>query len=145
MAEVIAYLTLIGKRIYRPVRPALQPLLQLIKVWHFLAIIILLELAAIFWPLSSAIVIKNNLAAWPWSKSAQSSTEFVLGQPAVIAGKISAWEKFLTEKNESRDVFLNLAILSYQLYRDDQSRLFWERAFYLDPELVSSLPRPPKL
>ena len=93
-----------------------------------------------FWPLPPEIVIKNNLAAWPWSNSAQKSAALLAGRPDEIKNEISSWEKVLTEENESRDVLLNLSLLYYQLYQDEAAKAYWQRAFYLDPELVTSLP-----
>ena len=140
MAEITEFLTLISQRAYRPVRPVLNPLLQLIKVWQLLIIFIIIELAAGFWPLAQEINIKNNLAAWPWSKSAQRTAELIVNRPSEIKNEITAWEKVLTEENESRDVLLRLSILYYQLYENEQAKTYWQRAFYLDPGLVTSLP-----
>ncbi len=98
------------------------------------------ELATTFWPLPQEIIIKNNLASWPWSKSVQKTATLVASRPGEIKNEIAAWEKVLTEENESRDVLLRLSILYYQLYEDETAKAFWQRAFYLDPGLVSSLP-----
>ena len=114
-------------------------LLQLIKVKYFLIILLIAEAVAALWPYSEEIQIKNNLAAWPWSKSARKSAELIVNKPTEIKKEIAAWEKVLTEENESRDVLLRLSILYYQLYEDEQAKTYWQRAFYLDPELVFSL------
>lgn len=105
-----------------------------------LIILLSAELIMTFWPLTQEVQIKNNLAAWPWSKSARKNVELIINRPSEIKKEIAAWEKVLTEENESRDILLRLSILYHQLYEDEQTKIYWQRAFYLDPELVSSLP-----
>ena len=107
---------------------------------YFLIAIFLIEAAAAWWPMPEAIAIKNNLASWPWSISAQSSAELIVNRPGALRQEITAWEKVLTEKIETRDGLLRLALLHWQLYEDDQARAYWDRAFYFDPGFVASLP-----
>ena len=140
MASIIQYLTLIGKRLYRPVRPVINPTLQLIKVWQLLLIIAVIELIAALKPLPQEIIIKNSLAAWPWSQSTRRSAELIASGPGRLQKEITAWEKVLTEQNESRDVLLRLSLLYYRLYEDETAKTYWQRAFYLDPGFVTSLP-----
>ena len=106
---------------------------------YSLVVLLAVQLAALFWPLPQEIIIKNNLAAWPWSKSAQRSAELIANRPTEIRSEITAWEKVLTEENESTGGLLRLSLLYYQLYEDETAKAFWQRAFYLDPKLVSSL------
>lgn len=106
-----------------------------------LTILLLVEIAAAFWMLPEAITVKNNLAAWPRSGAAQKAAEVLIKKPDSIRRQISQWERWLTENNEARDVLLKLSLLSYQIYQDEQAKTFWQRAFYLDPQLVSSLPQ----
>lgn len=86
-----------------------------------------------------ALLIVEALAAL-WSFSAQKSADLLIKKTDLIKQEINAWEKVLTEENELRDVLLRLSILSYQLYEDEQAKAYWQRAFYLDPGFVSSLP-----
>lgn len=115
-----------------------QPMAKLVN-WT-LIVLLSAELIMTFWPLTQEVKIKNNLAAWPWSKSARKNVELIINRPSEIKKEIAAWEKVLTEENESRDILLRLSILYHQLYEDEQTKIYWQRAFYLDPELVSSLP-----
>lgn len=71
---------------------------------------------------------------------AQKAAEEQAAKQAFLAQEIAAWEKVLTERNETRNGLLNLARLHYQLYQDDRAKLYWQRAFYLDPLFVASLP-----
>jgi len=105
-----------------------------------LIVLLSAELAMAFWPLTQEIQIKNNLAAWPWSKSARRNAEIIVNRPSEIKKEIAAWEKVLTEESESRDGLLRLSILYHQLYEDEQAKVYWQRAFYLDPLFVASLP-----
>ena len=90
-----------------------------------------------YWLISWLII---EAAAAGWSFSAQRSAALAKVQEAKIKQEIDAWKNTLAEKTETRNGLLQLAYLSWQIYEDDQARLFWERAFYLDPQLVSSLP-----
>lgn len=111
------------------------------KITQSLLIALLaVEALAAVWPLSEAILVKNRLAAWPWSAHAQKSADLLITQPGLIRQEIIAWEKVAAETAETRNGLLQLAYLSWQIYEDDRAKLFWERAFYLDPGLVASLP-----
>ena len=110
-----------------------------------LIFLLMIEGLAAVWPLSEAVMTKNRLAAWPHSITARQAAEELANRPRQIKLEIEAWEKTMGETTETRNGLLRLAYLSWQIYKDDQARLFWERAFYLDPELVASLPRLPEL
>jgi len=90
-----------------------------------------------YWLISWLII--EAAAAW-WSFSAQKSAALARVQEAKIRQEIEAWEKIMAEKTETRNGLLQLAYLSWQIYEDDRAKTFWGRAFYLDPELVASLP-----
>ena len=107
-----------------------------------LIVFLLLELAAAVYPLKAEVKIKNNLAAWPRLLFAQTPAELIINTPRLLRQDISSWEKVLTEENEPRDALLKLALLHYQLYENDEAKYYWERAYYLDPTFVSSLPCP---
>lgn len=86
-----------------------------------------------------ALLIVEAAAAW-WSFSAQKTTEFLIQKTEQIKQEINLWENVMAEEAETRNGLLQLAYLSWQIYEDDRAKLFWKRAFYLDPELVASLP-----
>lgn len=81
-----------------------------------------------------------EITAAGWSFSAQKTTELLIQKTEQIKQEITLWEKAMADKTETRNALLQLAYLSWQIYEDDRAKLFWERAFYLDPELVASLP-----
>lgn len=105
-----------------------------------LALLLLAEIAAAFWPLPEAIAVKNNLANWPNSPAARQLAEATINRPAIVKKLIDQWGKLIREKGETRNGLIQLAWLYWQIYDDEAARTFWEKAFYLDPELVSSLP-----
>lgn len=86
-----------------------------------------------------ALLVVEIAAAW-WSFSAQKTTELLIQKTEQIKQEITLWEKTMADKTETRNGLLQLAYLSWQIYEDDRAKLFWERAFYLDPGLVASLP-----
>jgi hypothetical protein len=114
--------------------------IQLIKVRTGLMILLLLEFFATLYLIKEEVRIKNHLAAWPRSSFAQKAAEIVQTKPAALAYNLASWEKALTEVAETRNGLLQLAILYYQLYQDEPAKAYWQRAFYLDPLFVSSLP-----
>ncbi len=54
-------------------------------------------------------------------------------QPVKIQQQINYWETVLSGKPNFRDVYLKLSLLYFELWQDDRSREYWEKAFYLDP------------
>ena len=78
-----------------------------------------------------------------WHFFAQKWAEEQRAKQALLAQQITAWEKVLTDQGETRNGLLNLALLHYQVYKDGQAKVYWQRAAYLDPEFVASLPRLP--
>ena len=86
-----------------------------------------------------ALLIVEITAIW-WSLSVQKSTELLIKKTESIRREINLWEKAMADETETRNGLLRLAYLSWQIHEDDKARAFWERAFYLDPELVVSLP-----
>ena len=89
------------------------------------------------WLISWLII--EAVASW-WSYSTQKSAALAKLQKAKIRQEIDAWEKTMAETTETRNGLLQLAYLSWQIYEDDRAKVFWGQAFYLDPELVTSLP-----
>jgi len=66
------YLKCLGQRLYRPVRPFLNPLLKKIKLSYVLGGLILIGLLGNFWPVSKNYQAQERAAWWPWSTKAHS-------------------------------------------------------------------------
>ncbi|HUV46944.1 MAG TPA: hypothetical protein VMW29_02300 [Candidatus Bathyarchaeia archaeon] len=47
--------------------------------------------------------------------------------------EIEHWKAILQSKPSSRDIFLQLALLHYQLLDEERTKEYWQKAFYLDP------------
>lgn len=67
------------------------------------------------------------------TKKQLEEAEKLLSHPKKVRQDINYWETVLKTKPHSRDVFLRLSILNYQLYQHKKAREYWEKAFYLDP------------
>ncbi len=89
------------------------------------------------WLISLLII---EAAAALWLFSAQKFAELSIKKTELIRQDINAWETTLTKEAETRNGLLQLAYLSWQIYEDNQAKAFWQRAFYLDPGFVTSLP-----
>lgn len=116
MAPLIKYLKVLGKRIYRPIKPVVSPLLKKIKLIYLL--IALLIIGGV-----------GNYQYWVEKKAYEES----LRQKAVIEQEISSWEKILQDKPSYGDVLLRLSLLNYQIYENEKAKAYWEKADYLDP------------
>lgn len=50
-----------------------------------------------------------------------------------IENQISKWEKISVQKPNYRDAYFQLAVLNYQIFNNNASRIYLEKAMYLDP------------
>ena len=116
MAALIKYGKLLWKRVYRPVKPLINPLLKKIKIVYLLIILLTVGLL-------------GNYQYWQEKVEYQKSQK----QKIVIQQEISALEKELENKPEYRDVLLKLALLNYQIMDNQKAEEYWQRANYLDP------------
>jgi len=119
MAPLIKYLKVLGKRIYRPIKPLANPLLKKIKLIYLL--IVLLIIGGV-----------GNYQYWVEKKE----YEEALRQKTIIEREIESWEKVLEEKPGYRDILLRLSLLNYQIYENEKAKSYWEKADYLDPNNV---------
>ena len=113
---LLTYLIALGKRVYRPAKPFLNPLLKKIKIVYLLIALLIIGLV-------------GNYQYWVEKKAYEES----LRQKAVIIQEIESWEKILQEKPEFRDILLRLSLLNYQIYENEKAKSYWEKANYLDP------------
>jgi len=60
-------------------------------------------------------------------------TEEEVTQPERIADQINYWQSFVSKGIESPEVYLKLALLNFRLYKNEEAKKYWEKAFYLDP------------
>lgn len=107
--------------------------------WGLIAVLII-ELLAAAWPKPIAVEMKNRLASWPGIQIVESQAQAMLDEPKLIDEKIAARNQSQKKQGETRNGQIELAYLSWQIYRDDEARIYWQRAFYLDPLFVVSLP-----
>lgn len=110
------YSKILGERIYRPVKPVVNPLLKKVKIVYLLIALLIIGLV-------------GNYQYWVEKKAYEES----LKQKAVIEQEISSWEKILQEEPSYRDVLLRLSLLNYQIYENEKAKAYWEKANYLDP------------
>lgn len=116
MAKLIKYVKLLLKRVYRPVKPVVGPLLKKIKIVYLIIALLI-------------IGIVGSYQYWTEKKTYEEG----LRQKAIIEQEISSWEKILETKPEYRDVLLRLALLNWKIYNYDKAKEYWEKADYLDP------------
>jgi len=114
--DLLKYLITLGKRVYRPAKPFLNPLLKKIKIIYLLIALLIIGLV-------------GNYQYWMEKKAYEES----LRQRAVIIQEIESWEKVLETKPEYRDILLRLALLNWKIYNNDKAKEYWEKANYLDP------------
>ncbi len=72
MAKLTKYVKLLLKRIYRPAKPLINPLLKKIRLWQVLSGLISLMVIGCFWPTSRSYWAQERAAWWPWSTKAHS-------------------------------------------------------------------------
>lgn len=103
MAEInsnfLHYLIILGKRIYRPVKPVTDPLLNKLKISYVLTGLIVLAIGGSFWPEGRRYQAQERAAWWPWSTKAHS-------QMALAWFENGNEEKALEELNLAKKLFL---------------------------------------
>jgi len=137
-AVIFHYLNLLSDRLFRPLQ-LIKPVLQLIKVKFLLIILLLLELTAAFFSLPKPTLVKNKLAAWPYSNSAQKDAESIMFKPATLMKEIATWESRMQSGIRTKNIYLYLALLYYQVYDDKNAKTYWQQALYLDPQTAGTL------
>ncbi|MFC1627201.1 tetratricopeptide repeat protein [Patescibacteria group bacterium] len=183
--NIFKYCKVLWERIYRPVKPVVNPLLKKIKLIHVLIFLLSLGLAGSLW-FGWQVRSTERASRWPWSARSRAEMSLVFFEagdeekamkelemankllvlrskenleavrkagekvtaPEKIKQEIKSFEKVLEEKPYYRDVLLRLSLLNYQIYEDEKSKEYFERASYLDPnnqevlevkEIISSL------
>lgn len=117
--RVYKYSLVLLRRVYRPIKPFLNPLLKQIKIVYLIIALLI-------------IAVMGNYQYWTEKKVYEES----LRQKEAIEWEISSWEKILESKPEYRDVLLRLALLNWRVYSNDKAKEFWGKADYLDPNGV---------
>src|SRR3990167_7079291 len=69
---LLKYLITLGRRIYRPVKPIINPLLKKIKLSYVLGGLIIIGIGGSFWFNGSRYQAQEKAAWWPWSAKAHS-------------------------------------------------------------------------
>lgn len=64
--------------------------------------------------------------------------EKIKNEPQRIKNEISFWEKVVAEKPDYRDAYLQLAILNYQIYKNDKAQEYLKKAKELDPNFEAT-------
>lgn len=60
------------------------------------------------------------------------------GEPERIKAKIQDWEKILAEKPGYRDAHFQIAVLSWQIYQEEEAREATDKALELDPNFKAA-------
>lgn len=113
---LVKYIKSLTKRVYRPIKPVINPLLKKIKIGYFLVPFLLVGLV-------------GNYQYWQEKKIYQQE----LKQKTQVLQEISFWEKELEKKPEYRDGLLNLTLLNFQIKEIEKAKDYWNKANYLDP------------
>ena len=72
------------------------------------------------------------------SQEIKNKIEFQKNEPERIKNEIIKWDKIVFDYPNFRDGFLKLAVLNWQIYNQDLSRWYWQKAFELDPNGVKT-------
>lgn len=94
-------------------------------------------LKPVYWLI--ALVVIAGIGNWQFWQERKDYLAAV-NKKTAIEKEINNWEGVLAEKKFSKEVLLKLAWLNYLIYQDEAARDYWQRAHYLDPTFVSSLP-----
>ncbi len=174
--KLVKYSKALLKRVCRPIKPVVSPLVKRVKLWQVLSLLLVIAITgslvdgwrvkpqeqASFWPWSSRshsemalywfevgdeekalgeLEIANKLLILKTKKNLDSlnKAQEKVTQPERIREEIKSWEKVLEERPYFRDVLLRLSILNYQIYEDEKTIEYFNRASYLDPNYVEVL------
>ena len=119
MAEIkklFKYSSLLAKRVYRPIKPVVNPLLKKIKLVYLLIALVII----------GAI---GNWQYWQEKKDYLAAVE----KKTSLETEIKTWEKILAEKPDYRDIYLKLGLLNWMINNQERAKENWDRASYLDP------------
>ncbi len=116
LLKFFKYSSLLARRIYRPVKPVVNPLLKRIKLVYLLI----------------ALAIVAAVGNWQYWQDKQ-EYQAAVNKKISIETEINAWEKLLQEKPETKDIYLRLTLLNKIIDNQEQVKANWERASYLDP------------
>lgn len=106
-----------------------------------------LDLSKIYWQNSSlnkanlefnnALKITQNKLLFNNNKDSlfelSSNMKLQLEKPALLEQEIINLEKLLNTNVNSRDIYLRLSLLYFELWNERQSQDYWQKAYYLDP------------
>lgn len=70
--RIFKYSLVLLRRVYRPVKPLVNPLLKKIRLWQVFGGLIGLTVMGCFWPTSQGYRAQEQAAWWPWSTKAHS-------------------------------------------------------------------------
>ncbi len=116
LLKLLKYSSLLAKRIYRPVKPAVNPLLKKIKL--------------VYWLIALVIIgVVGNWQYWQEKKEYLEATD----KKEVLEKEIKIWETTLLDMPDYKDVYLRLGLLNWKINNQEQAKANWERANYLDP------------
>ena len=65
--KLARYLGVLGRRVYRPIKPLVNPLLKRIKLSYVLLVLGVVMIGGSWWELSEAEKARERAAWWPWS------------------------------------------------------------------------------
>ncbi len=108
---------------------------QAVSRWPMLCKPHLLMAQAFFYDGSELAIKELNLAKKSWLKNKKliKQTENLVYQPEKIKQEISFWQEKINQGVQNPKVYLQLALLSYQIWDDQKAQEFWQKANYLDP------------
>ena len=70
--EIWKYFQVVSSRIYRPIKPVINPLLKRIKFVQVLVVMLIINLVGILYPSSSVYQSQQRAGQWPWSTKSHS-------------------------------------------------------------------------
>ena len=101
---------------------ARAPFLTSIHLWRWLIVIIILSILALQIVQMGQTLYSNYY-----------ESQIILAQKQAIEAEIAKWEKIVMERPNYRDAYFELALLTYQLNRPDETKMYLNKVFELDP------------
>lgn len=110
--KLIKYSKVLGKRIYRPFKPILNPLLKQIKLKYVLVGLVLIGLLGSFWNAGNRYWAQERAGRWPWSSRAHSQMAlawFEAGNEAKALEELKLGNDLLIIKTRAAEASLKKA------------------------------------
>ncbi|MFH0942725.1 MAG: hypothetical protein V1810_00980 [Candidatus Beckwithbacteria bacterium] len=138
MAKLIRYIKLLSKRVYRPVKPLVNPLVKKIKFWQVLTGLIGLLLIGCFWPVNQNYKAQERAAWWPWSSTSHSQMALAWfnsgGEEKALEELRLANKLLIIKSNRAKTSLIKAEEAVNSLEKTRQEIESWEKVLETKPE-----------